>query len=92
MISFTSSAKSEILKTLSNLPSASGLYLRIGIKGASCDGSLLIGLDKKKEDDELHVFDEIPLIIAKKHLMHVIGTHISFIQNNDEGSFKAVIV
>lgn len=91
MISFSPSAKLEILKTLNSLPSSSALFFRVGMKGTSCSGSLLIGLDRKNEDDEIHILDEIPVIISRKHLMYIVGTHISFEESNSSGVFKAVL-
>ena len=91
MIHISPSAKTEIQKVLNSYPKSAEMYLRLGIKGDSCNGSLVLGLDKKKEGDEIHTFDEIPFLIARKHYMYIIGTHITFNNTGGKGSFVAKI-
>lgn len=92
MISFTAQAKSEIIKALAAIPKEEAYYFRVGIKGDACNGSLLIGLDTKKQDDELHIHDDIAIIISKKHFMYVIGTHVSYNEIDGQGTFNAAII
>lgn len=67
------------------------LCVRVGIKGSSCDGSFIFGLDKQAENDELHLIQGIPVIINKKHMMHVMGASIDLSEKSGNSVFTVSI-
>jgi iron-sulfur cluster assembly protein len=76
MIEFSKEAKEEILRVLENKDLPSDIHVRVGIKGNACEGSLVFGLDKLSSGDEIYTIDEIPVLIAQKHLMYVLGAKV----------------
>ena len=78
-------ALEEIRKIMDtkNIPSDYGL--RVGIKGGGCGGvSLILGFDRKKENDLAYEHEGIAVYVDKKHTMYVIGKQIDF-SETDEG-------
>jgi iron-sulfur cluster assembly protein len=73
-------ALEEIRKTIEgkNIPQDYGL--RVGIKGgAGCGGAtFIIGFDKKKDEDDVFLMDEISIYMEKKHAMFLAGKKIDF--------------
>lgn len=88
MISISESARVEILRVLNHSNTLKDLCIRIGIKGSSCDGAYIFGIDTQGTEDELFKIKSIPVIINKKHLIHVIGCKIDFTIKNGSGSFS----
>lgn len=77
MIEFSKEAKEAILKILASTEVSPNIRVRIGMKGNSCDGALIFGLDKINSGDEIMEVDQVPLVISKKHLMHVMGVRVT---------------
>ena len=72
--------------TSKNIPE--GYSLRIGIRGAGCAGvSLLIGFDKKKENDIAYDIHDIPVLVDKRHTMYIIGKEVDFYEGADARGF-----
>jgi iron-sulfur cluster assembly protein len=87
-IKITESALSEIkyIFERKNIPSEYGL--RIGMKGSGCSGTtFVIGFDKKKEQDEVFIKEDIEVYIEKKHLMYLFGVEVDFVENETERGF-----
>lgn len=59
--------------------------LRIGLRGASCGASYLLGFDTRADTDELYDVAGIAVLIDRRHLMHVLGLAIDF-EEGEEGA------
>jgi iron-sulfur cluster assembly protein len=87
-VKITASALSEIkyIFERKNIPVEYGL--RIGMKGSGCSGTaFVIGFDKKKEQDEVFIKEDIEVYIEKKHLMYLFGVEVDFVENETERGF-----
>jgi len=84
-------AVEEILKIIKTKNIPAGYGLRIGIKGGGCGGvSMLIGFDKKKDNDLSYEIGEIPVYVDKKHTMYVIGKEVDFYEGEDTRGFMFI--
>ncbi|MBL7843824.1 MAG: iron-sulfur cluster assembly accessory protein [Cyclobacteriaceae bacterium] len=83
-ITLTPKAAEEVRKIMQtkNIPADYGL--RVGVRGGGCGVSLLIGFDKKKENDQSYTIEGIPVLVDKRHTMYVVGKEIDFYEG-DEG-------
>ncbi len=83
-VTLTSKAAEEVRKIMQtkNIPANYGL--RVGVRGGGCGVSLLIGFDKKKENDQSYTIEGIPVLVDKRHTMYVVGKEIDFYEG-DEG-------
>ncbi len=69
-----------------NIPAGYGL--RIGLKGGGCAGyTYVIGFDKPKPADDLFETGLFQVLIEKKHLMHLLGIKVDFIDSDTERGF-----
>lgn len=87
-VKITESAIAEIkyIFERKNIPAEYGL--RIGMKGSGCSGTtFVIGFDKKKEQDEVFIKENIEVYIEKKHLMYLFGVEVDFVENETERGF-----
>jgi iron-sulfur cluster assembly protein len=90
-VTITSRAAAEVRKIMATKNIPKGYSLRIGIRGAGCAGvSLLIGFDKKKEHDIAYDFNDIPVIVDKRHTMYIIGKEVDFYEGADAKGFLFV--
>jgi iron-sulfur cluster assembly protein len=65
--------------------SISGDYgLRVGLKGAGCGATYLLGFDLKTKADDVFEVGNIKIYIDRKHLMYLVGVEIDF-EEGDEG-------
>ncbi|MBX2958213.1 MAG: iron-sulfur cluster assembly accessory protein [Cyclobacteriaceae bacterium] len=83
-VTLTLKAAEEVRKIMQtkNIPADYGL--RVGVRGGGCGVSLLIGFDKKKENDQSYTIEGIPVLVDKRHTMYVVGKEIDFYEG-DEG-------
>jgi iron-sulfur cluster assembly protein len=83
-VTLTPKAAEEVRKIMQtkNIPADYGL--RVGVRGGGCGVSLLIGFDKKKENDQSYTIEGIPVLVDKRHIMYVVGKEIDFYEG-DEG-------
>ena len=83
-VTLTPKAAEEVRKIMQtkNIPADYGL--RVGVRGGGCGVSLLIGFDKKKENDQSYTIEGIPVLVDKRHTMYVMGKEIDFYEG-DEG-------
>ena len=86
-ITFSETAKTEILKTLNSPQIPAGYALRVGLKGGACSATYLIGLDKPTENDEIYNIENIKVIIDKRHLMYLIGVQVGYEISEDGAGF-----
>lgn len=77
-VALTVTAVNEI-KRLMNLPTNSGKYLRIGVKGGGCSGmSYLLGFEDKTEKDDVYEINSISCIINPAHLIYLNNMEINW--------------
>jgi iron-sulfur cluster assembly protein len=76
----------KIMQT-KNIPTDYGL--RIGVRGGSgCGGvQLILGFDKKKEQDLAYQVGDIPVYVDKRHTLYVIGKCLDFYEGADAKGF-----
>lgn len=87
-ISISDSARREIEEILRRKNIPQGYGLRIGVRGGGCaKPSLFIGFDQPKAQDDIYEEPEFQLIVDKKHLMHLLGVHVDFVNNDIERGF-----
>ena len=62
--------------------------LRIGVDEGGCgSGGFAIGFDAKKESDLHYIKQGIPVVVDKKHLMHVVGKLINYSEEGEKWGF-----
>ncbi|HAO47512.1 MAG TPA: iron-sulfur cluster assembly accessory protein [Ferruginibacter sp.] len=77
-ISFTAPAVAEI-KRLMGEESASGKFLRIGVKGGGCSGmTYVLGFDDRSEKDERFDIEGIPVIMERSHGIYLAGMEVDW--------------
>jgi len=84
-------ALEEIKKTIAhkNIPAEYGL--RIGVNGGGCAGvSYVLGFDKKGQGDSEFALDNVPVYIAKKDTMFLLGMEVDFYEGNDARGFTFI--
>jgi len=84
-------ALEEIKKTITykNIPQEYGL--RIGVKGGGCAGvSYVLGFDKKSTADAEFDVEGVPVYIAKKDTMFLIGMEVDFYEGNEARGFTFI--
>jgi iron-sulfur cluster assembly protein len=90
-VSISVRAAEEIRKIMATKNIPPGYSLRVGIRGAGCAGvSLLIGFDKKKENDVSYSVNDIPVIVDKRHTMYIIGKQVDFYEGSEARGFMFV--
>lgn len=90
-ISLSERALEEVKKTLAhkNIPAEYGL--RVGVQGAGCAGvSYVLGFDQKSEKDMEYTIEGIPIYVAKKDVMYLMGMEVDFYEGNDARGFTFV--
>ncbi len=77
-ISFTQSAQEQIRAIIEDKKLPEFYGLRVGLKGAACGASFLLGFDTKTDQDDQFTVADIPVYVDRRHLMYVIGLTIDF--------------
>jgi iron-sulfur cluster assembly protein len=77
-VKITQSAIIEIKNILISKNISDDYGLRIGLKGAGCGATYLLGFDTKSITDDLFLIENIKVFIDRKHLMYLIGVEIDF--------------
>lgn len=81
-------AREEVITILTLKKIPSGYGLRIGVKGGGCAGlTYIIGFDTPKPTDDLFDTGSFQVLIEKKHLMHLLGLRIDFVDTSTERGF-----
>ena len=61
-----------------------GYGLRVGIRGTGCVGtSFLLGFDQANGSDQLFKFGGLEVLIAKPHMMYLVGKEVDFYEGPD---------
>nr|MBI1229896.1 iron-sulfur cluster assembly accessory protein [Cytophagales bacterium] len=90
-ITITSRAVEEIKNILTSKKIPQEYALRVGVKGGGCGGvSYALGFDIPKPDDQVFSWDDIQVLIEKKHVMFLMGMQIDFYEGNDARGFTFV--
>lgn len=81
-------AREEVVAIFTNKNIPNDFGLRIGVKGGGCAGiTYVIGFDKPKPNDDLFETGTFQVLIEKKHLMHLLGLHVDFVESETERGF-----
>lgn len=85
-IQITARAIKEIRSIIEEKKIPSQYCLRVGLKGASCGASYIIGFDHQLASDDAYLIQTVKVIIDRKHLLHLIGVEVDFeIENTGNG-------
>lgn len=88
-VSITKNAAEEIKAILQKKRIPQDYGLRIGIRGAGCAGiNYMLGFDKKKSQDLEYFVDTIPVYVDKKHVMHLVGLKLDFVEDSEQRGFS----
>jgi iron-sulfur cluster assembly protein len=77
-LDITLRAQEEIKSIISEKKIPDLYSLRLGMKGASCGATFVIGFDIPNPDDLRFNNYDLSIIISKKHLMYLAGQEIDF--------------
>ncbi len=87
-ISIEPKASEEILNIFKTKNIPANYCLRVIAEGAGCSGiNYRLGFDEKTDDDMEYLIEEVPVILKKKDLMHIIGVKIGFIDTDETRGF-----
>jgi iron-sulfur cluster assembly protein len=77
-LNISEKAYSEIESNINTKAIPEGYHLRLGLKGASCGASFIIGFDKIADTDLVFNYKKINILVDKKHLMYLAGKEVDF--------------
>lgn len=78
-VSVSAEAIEELKKIKTEQNITDNLMLRIGVKGGGCAGfSYILGFESKNENDDEYIFEDMPVIIDKSHLMYLAGMQLNY--------------
>lgn len=83
-IKITELAQQAIRQILEEKRIPSEYALRVGLKGAGCGATYLLGFDLVSPSDEQYTINDLPVLIDKKHLMYMFGVTLDY-QAEGEG-------
>ena len=91
-VTLTPKAAEEVRKIMQAKKIPAEYGLRVGAQGgAGCGGArLIIGFDKKKDNDLAFSIEGISVYISKKDTMYVIGKEVDFYDGADARGFMFV--
>ena len=84
---FTEQALQEIRLIISKKGIPIDYFLRVGIRGGGCGVAKIIGFDQRKPEDMEWEVDGIRVIMDKRHMMHLIGSQVSFYEDEERRGF-----
>lgn len=86
-VEFSDQALTEIRNIIERKGIPSDHALRIGVRGGGCGVSRIIGFDRPGENDIEWIVNGIKVIIEKGHVMHLIGSKVSFYEDEEQRGF-----
>lgn len=89
-ISITPKALDEIKKIMDKKGIPADYGLRVGVRGGGCGVSMIIGFDKKKETDLAYTVSGIPVYVAKKDTLFLVGKEVDFYEGAEGRGFTFV--
>jgi iron-sulfur cluster assembly protein len=80
VFTLTESAKSQLDKLMAEAGCAPDYFLRVSVKGGGCSGlSYDLDFDNELKEGDTESEDQgIKLVIDKKSLLYLLGTHLDF--------------
>lgn len=84
---FTNQALQEIKVIIEKKGIPDDYYLRVGVRGGGCGVTRIIGFDQRKPDDMAWQVEGIQVIMDKRHMMHLIGSQVSFYEDEEKRGF-----
>lgn len=86
-VEFSEQALTEIGNIIFKKGIPSDYALRIGVRGGGCGVTRIIGFDRPNENDIEWNLNGIRVIIEKGHIMHLIGSKVSFYEDEEQRGF-----
>lgn len=77
-ITISENAHKAILEIIEEKKLPHFYKVRVGMKGASCGASFVIGFDKIELDDMVFDQNGYQIVISKKHLMYLVNYTVDF--------------
>lgn len=78
-VSLSAGAVKELKRLMIEDNSATGKFLRIGVKGGGCSGmSYILKFDDKKEGDEFFELEGIPCVMEPAHEMYLFDMMVDY--------------
>ena len=80
MIKVSDSAREQVAKILSEDGQPVGSFLRVGVEGGGCSGSMYnIDFDQKlREDDQSFEDNGVTVVVDKKSYLYLVGTELQY--------------
>jgi iron-sulfur cluster assembly protein len=70
-----------------NVPEDHGI--RVGVKGGGCSGyTYILGFDKRKEKDEVHIINGLKVFMEKSHGLYLLGMEIDWLDGLNNRGFS----
>lgn len=91
-VTISAKAAEEIRRIMETKNIPEGYRLRVGVRGGGgCGGaSFVLGFDTKKESDLEYEFNQIPVLIDKRHTLYLIGKEVDYVANGDAQGFTFI--
>jgi len=89
-VRISSRAAEEILRIFRSKKIPAEYGLRLGVRGAGCGVTPIIGFDKSRPSDLTYQDQGITIHIDKRHTMHLIGKEVDFYEGADAKGFMFV--
>lgn len=91
-ITFSGKAIEEIKKAIEEQQLGSGFGLRVAMGGGGCSGGAepILGFDKQKPTDHVYEIDGVTVLVDKKHMMHLYGKRVEYVEAEGTGGFHFV--
>ena len=89
-VSISKRAADEIKIIMQSDEIPNDYVLRIGVKEGGCgsgEDGFTIGFDVKKEDDLEYNNHGVPILVNKKHVMHLLGKQVGYKEDGDDWGF-----
>jgi iron-sulfur cluster assembly protein len=91
-VTISAKAADEIRRIMATKNIPDGYRLRIGVRGGSgCGGAnFILGFDTPKEFDIEYNFNDIPVLVDKRHTLYLMGKQVDYVANGDTQGFTFV--
>lgn len=91
-VTISAKAAEEIRRIMASKSIPEGYRLRVGVRGGGgCGGAtFILGFDTRKESDLEYHFNDIPVLIDKRHTLYLIGKEVDYVSNGDAQGFTFV--
>jgi len=86
-VSFSPKAIHEIKEIIQKKGIPLDYFLRVGVRGGGCGVTRIIGFDRERPEDMSWYIDGIKVIMDKRHMMHMIGSEVTFFEDEERRGF-----